>query len=549
MPALAFVLAQPSLSIAQTEPPHVPEETQQDPVPRVNRDTQGAPARDPAPPTAASEAAEAAASADAPPSAPASPDPRRVAAPPTDAQPASGRAGGGASEAGAAPAPTVPIGISREEAPASVRSADGAVTIQAGVRLDLDGYAYRRVDPRAPAGTFELRRARLEATGWLGSRTYFSLAVESSTPPNLATSAGSGLPRPRNIDAGDEFVAIAPWNDLAVLQVGQFDAPFTLENRTFDGDLHFMERALAVRALGIPENKEVGAMVHGHDDERHFLYSYGVFNGDGRVDLHLDSMGRAWIAPFSFAGPGPWHDVAVGGSFWLGDRVNGPALPAQTTQGGFELLGFEPYLATIAGGAVTPVQLRQVGLLRAVAGELNAPIGYGAAHRFGVRAELVWKHSPLSEESLADPRAPVILGGANLTGWSTYGELWFWAMGDDRAGGDPQGLEPFKHHGESREAAGGPPPLEDALMLALRVERLDEDLTHEADAAALDLPNPEIGSTVVTSVHLGITYCHARRLRASLNVGVNHLSGTNPRLASLADSNLAELALRLGVVL
>jgi hypothetical protein len=143
----------------------------------------------------------------------------------------------------------------------------------------------------------------------------------------------------------------------------------------------------------------------------------------------------------------------------------------------------------------------------------------------------------------------VILGGANLTGWSTYGELWFWAMGDDRAGGDPQGLEPFKHHGESREAAGGPPPLEDALMLALRVERLDEDLTHEADAAALDLPNPEIGSTVVTSVHLGITYCHARRLRASLNVGVNHLSGTNPRLASLADSNLAELALRLGVVL
>jgi hypothetical protein len=412
--------------------------------------------------------------------------------------------------------------------------------IQPGVRLDLDGYAHRSVDPRAPAATFDLRRARLEATGWLGTRVYFSVAAESSTPPGLAP----GLSGLRGIAAADDFVAITPWSDLAILQVGQFDAPFTLENRTSDAYLHLMERSLSVRALGIPENKETGAMVHGHDEERHFMYSYGVFNGDGEVDLHLDSMGRAWIAPFSFAGPSRWHDVAVGGSFWLGDRVRGPALPAQTTAGGFELLGFDSYLANLAGAAMTPVQLRQVGLLRAVAAELNAPVG----HTFGVRGELVWKHSPLSEESLANPQAPVILGGANLIGWSGYGEVWYWALGDDRAGGDLQGLEPFKRPRESTDEAGPPPP-EDALMLALRFERLDEQLTHEADAAALNLQNPELGSTVVTAVHLGINYWHARRVRASLNLGVNHLSGTNPRLASMGDSIVAELGLRLGVVL
>jgi hypothetical protein len=530
MPVLVFALARPAVATAQTEAPRVPEETQLDLAPPpVGRDTAATPS-------------------------PVVSDPSLVAAPRTDAPLPSAGAERRVPETGTG-LTTVPIGISRE--PALLRSADGAVVIQPGVRLDLDGYAYRSVNPGAPAGALELRRARLEATGWLGDVTYFSLAVEASTPPHLATSTGSGQSRPRSIDAGDDFIAIAPWRELAILQVGQFDGPFTLENRTADAYLPFMERALAVRALGIPENKQVGAMVHGHDQDRHFLYSYGVFNGDGRVDLHLDSMGRGWIAPFSFAGSGPWHDVSVGASFWLGDRVNGPSLPAQTTQGGFELLGFEPYMATIAGAAMTPVQLRQVGLLRAVAAELNAPIGEGAVHRFGVRGELVWKHSPLSEESLANPQAPVILGGANLTGWSTYGELWFWALGDDRAGGDSQGLEPFKRRQRSGQAPGGPPgelpgepqPFEDALMLALRVERLDEDLTHEADAAALGLPNPELGSTVVTSVHLGLTYWHARHLRASLNVGVNHLSGTNPRLASLADSTIAELGLRLGVVL
>ena len=61
-----------------------------------------------------------------------------------------------------------------------------------------------------------------------------------------------------------------------------------------------------------------------------------------------------------------------------------------------------------------------------------------------------------------------------------YGELWYWAIGDDRIIGDQQGLEPFpryKSSASSRRSNG--------LMLAFRLEYLNEDVTEDADVAAL----------------------------------------------------------------
>src|SRR4029079_18192390 len=87
----------------------------------------------------------------------------------------------------------------------------------------------------------------------------------------------------------------------------------------------------------------------------------------------------------------------------------------------------------------TLVQLRQDGRLKAFAFELNAPI----AHKYGLRYELVWKESALSEESIAANGTGTPLGGARLRGYSMYGELSYWAIGDDTIIGDQQGLEPF----------------------------------------------------------------------------------------------------------
>jgi hypothetical protein len=202
-------------------------------------------------------------------------------------------------------------------------------------------------------------------------------------------------------------------------------------------------------------------------------------------------------------------------------------------------LSFNPYNTTVKG-ATSSVQLRQVGLLTAVAGEVNAPVD----HKFGIRGEVVWKHSTLSEENVAVPAAPLILGGANLEGWSAYGELWFWAIGDDRIVGDQQGLEPFTRH-----KAFGVAPIRDGLMLALRFERLHEELTLESDAAALNLKDPSVGTTSVSSYELGINYWHSKRYRATFNYVFNHIEGDTAQVTALKNPNVQELTFRFAVAL
>ena len=88
-----------------------------------------------------------------------------------------------------------------------------------------------------------------------------------------------------------------------IVQAGQFDAPFTLENRTSDAYTMFIERAMVARSLGVPRNKEVGAMVHGLLWDGVVYYSGGVFNGNGpgfrNVDNQPDAIGRIALAPLA----------------------------------------------------------------------------------------------------------------------------------------------------------------------------------------------------------------------------------------------------------
>ena len=420
-----------------------------------------------------------------------------------------------------------------------LRSPDNHFVLFPSGRLQVDGYAFSSKN-KVPNDGFLLRRARLELSGWIGGWAFFTLQGDFAVGPP----AGAAPVAPTNIATTDDFVTLAPFGTIAMLQVGQYDAPFTLENRTSDKYFDFMERSITVRAFGVPSNKELGPMLHGFNEDRNFYYSVGVFNGDGQnfrnVDQKFDVMGRAWVAPLSFMGQGPLHDVEIGGSFWTGDRANTLAPANQTTMGGFSFLSFASSNLTVNGTANTPVQFRQVGRLKAFAGELNAPI----AHKYGVRGEFVWKKSPLSEESIASNGTGTILGGANLKGYSTYGELWFWALGDDRIIGDQQGLEPYP-----RFKKFGVKPVQDGVMFAARLEYLNEDLTEEADAAALMLGNKAVGKTKVTAFQLGVNYWHSKRFRATLNYGFNHITGTTGQIAALPSANVHEFSMRLGIAL
>jgi hypothetical protein len=189
------------------------------------------------------------------------------------------------------------------------------------------------------------------------------------------------------------------------------------------------------------------------------------------------------------------------------------------------------------------VQLRQVGRLNSYAIELNAPI----AHRYGARGEFVWRHSPLSEESIASNGTGTILGGAELRGYSLYGEAWAWILGDDTIIGDQQGLEPF-----TRFKKFGVKPVRNGLMVALRYEHLDETLSEDSDAAALKLGDKAVGDTVVDSGTLGINYWRSKRFRWTFNYVVNHFDRgdtATPFLKSLKSAWEQEFLFRFAVAL
>jgi len=438
----------------------------------------------------------------------------------------------------AAPAPEPLAGFS--DGTPFLRAPDNSFVLFPGGRLQTDAYVFRSAN-KPPNNTVLLRSARLELGGWVGSRIYFFLSGEfaQGPPPGAAPVA------PANLITNDDWIALAPWGSLAVLQVGQFDAPFTLENRTSSKYIDFMERSVTVRAFGIPDNKEMGAMVHGFNVDRNFHYSLGTFNGDGQnfknADGHFDWMGRAWLAPLSFIGPGPLHDVEIGASLWTGVRDNTLAPAAQTTQGGFTFFSTAAYSATPTGAtAAQSVQLRQNGRLNAFAFELNAPV----AHRGGFRAEVVWKHSPLVEATIASNGTGTPLGPADLQGYSLYAEGWVWVVGDDRITGDQQGIG-----GLPRYKQFGVRPIEDGLMLALRYEHLDEHLTEGTATAALNLGDKSAGTTRLDVSELGINYWHSRRYRATFNYVLNHFGGDTPAVSKLSSRYEQEFLFRLAIAL
>ena len=84
---------------------------------------------------------------------------------------------------------------------------------------------------------------------------------------------------------------------------------------------------MAVRSLGVPRNKEIGAMVHGLLGER-FYYSAGVFNGEGpefrNADNQPDGIGRMVLTPLGAAQRVP--PLAIGASGWYGLHELGAAV-------------------------------------------------------------------------------------------------------------------------------------------------------------------------------------------------------------------------------
>jgi hypothetical protein len=429
------------------------------------------------------------------------------------------------------------------------RSADNEFQLMPNGRLQVDGLFYKRETDAMPAPTILLRRARLELAGWIGPWFFFNIAGDfAAGAPAAADPIAQSY-----IAATDNFVGVAPCGNVAMLQVGQYDAPFTLENRTSDKYFDFMERSITVRAFAVPSNKETGAMVHGLLPDKVAYYSVGIFNGDGQnfrnADSKFDVIGRIWAAPFAMAKVKDFEDVTLGGSIWLGTRAAGKGLPLarQQTQGQFTF--FDPKFsipAATMGGAATPAEYHQDGDLKMFAFEVNVPI----LHKYGVRFEYVHKNQELGVYNVSAADKPTSLGVAKLNGGSGYGELWWWIVGDDTIMPAPGLQLPSRLKKFETKAP------RDGVMVAARFEHLSESIA--VDQTFGGDPNVEPGTTrgefKVNSLQLGVNYWHSKRFRATLNYGLNMFDGTAGAIAkvktNLGDSsNEHEIMLRLGVAL
>ena len=146
-------------------------------------------------------------------------------------------------------------------------------------------------------------------------------------------------------------------------------------------------------------------MLHGYNDNRNFYYSLAAVQRrrpelqERRPRVRLDGtrLDRAVLLHRATGRCTTWRSAArsgpaIGRTRWRRRR--------RRRRAGFTFLSFGQFNTTYNGTANTPMQLRQVGRLNAAAGEINAPID----HKYGVRGELVWRHSPLSQETIASQR-------------------------------------------------------------------------------------------------------------------------------------------------
>jgi phosphate-selective porin len=197
-------------------------------------------------------------------------------------------------------------------------------------KLTLGGYIQANVesgDVSAFEGRFgatalkdriRLRRARITLTGDFAEQ--FDFKIEG----DLAQSDGAS-PSTRTVFSGtDIFINWHRWAE-ANFKVGQWKAPFGLEQITPDTQIFTIERSLPTGAL-TPE-RQIGAMLWGKpltnvlpDQKDLVTYYAGMFNGNGRNFNNNDNnefmyVGRLEILPFKGKVMGQEASLKIGGDY------------------------------------------------------------------------------------------------------------------------------------------------------------------------------------------------------------------------------------------
>jgi Phosphate-selective porin O and P len=400
--------------------------------------------------------------------------------------------------------------------------------IQGRSQIDFYSYLGPGVSETALKPTLFLRRVRPEVTGEFLGHWRFMFAGDfgataidnprgtnetSASEPGVAPTATTGRYGSAEVTrfqaaATDVFINYRQGNFFNVL-VGQTDAPFMMENRTVDKFIPFMERSLPVRAVGIPSNKEIGAMVWGETSNRLFYYSAGPFNGDGQnrpnVDARFDVIGRLVLHPLATTNVGDktLRDMQIGASGRYGSRDKkwvSYDYPVMTTQGAYA------FWSPVYTGSRGPTHVIPSGDQLAVAGELRVPID-----RFDLTSELVYIRNN-TREALEGFEATNSERFGRIEGVSYYAMAGFWLLGKRDINGVPG-------YGNSpRLDWTQVDPLEPPQAVQLLVKWEQVSLKYDSakrgglpDAKSVD------GSIRANALSFGANYWATKHVRLSMN--------------------------------
>ena len=377
-------------------------------------------------------------------------------------------------------------------------------------------------DPR-PKNTVFLRRARLEVGGSLAEHYEFTLQGELATTPDEGF-YGTVTDASINID----------YTNYARVKLGQFLAPFTLDNATSSKYHSFMERSLPVRALAIPGAFEIGAMVWGQPVRKWAYYSLGLFNGDGQNITAQGRtpavIGRGFVAPLAASAGSrrSRRELWVGGSVLRRNARNlgGTIAPDtgartqndlnnMTTQAGMRFFAASYASKDAMGGAIRS-HLAPDGVTAKWALELNAPV----TDRVGLRAELIHSSIDISQYHDSDVRSGPFPGG-HFTGLGYYVEAWAWAMGDMSIVPTPSlpGGSKLKH------PIGPLEPARWGIKLLAKYEHVGIDLELPPIGGAGGDMDPGAGHYAIDAFSLGADAWPSTQVRLSVNYVANFIGG------------------------
>lgn len=418
--------------------------------------------------------------------------------------------------------------------------------IQGRMQLDWYSYAGGGVPSTSLKPQLFIRRIRPEITGEFLKHWRFMIAGDfgataldnpkgtnetSAAGPNVAPTAATGRYAGAETTrfqaaATDAFINYRN-TSMFNLQVGQFDAPFMLENRTSDKYIPFMERSLPVRAVGIPTNKEIGAMVWGELENRLVYWSAGPFMGDGQnrpnVDSRFDFFGRVFVHPLatsSLAKDNPLRDTQIGASFHYGSRDKDFVYydySNLSTQGAYT------FWTSAYTGANGFTHIIPSGDQVAAALELRVPVS-----NFDLTAEGVYIHND-TREALEGFQATNSERFGDIHGTSYYVQLGWWAVGQR----DIMGVPGYENPSRLDFKKADPIEPYQALQLLAKWEQVSLNYASASRGGVVDSKNID-GDIKANALSLGANYWATKHVRLSLNYVLNMFPDSAPTSASAA---------------